>query len=199
VLSVVLGLSVVSAGAFGQDTERRGRKYKAPPPLCHIEVQVFKKATGKPLMNAAVVFNPTMGGKDLGNLEVKTDPDGKAVVDMIPVGATVSVQVIATGYATYAEEFVIDQSSKEIEISLLRPQEQISAYEDNEGKTSTRKAGVQEPKRPTDAAAPAAKPDSPPPASSSGNSAGSSAGSSSGNSTGSSGDSKSGSSTTPKQ
>ncbi len=73
VLSIAL---LASSLAFGQ---YRGRKYKAPPATSRIEVQVTKKFNGKPIPNAAVVFNPTKDGKDLGNLEVKTDPEGKAV------------------------------------------------------------------------------------------------------------------------
>jgi hypothetical protein len=153
VLSLVLGSSLQ---AFAQDAPaRRGRKYKAPPATSHIEVQVLKKHNGKPIMNAAVVFNPSMDGKDEGNLEVKTDPDGKAIIDVIPTGSTVRVQIIATGYATYAEDYVIDQPTKEITISMIRPQAQVSAYENNEGKASTRKAGVQEPVRPNPVTPPA--------------------------------------------
>jgi hypothetical protein len=135
-----------SAQSFGQ---YRGRKYKAPPPTSHIEVQVFKKYNGKPIPNAAVVFNPSKDGKDLGNLEVKTDPDGKAAIDVIPTGSTVRVQVIAEGFSTYGQDYLIDQPSKEISISMLRPQAQISDYEDNSGKAAQRKPGVQEPIRPT--------------------------------------------------
>src|SRR6185312_4622400 len=87
--------------AFGQ---YRGRKYKAPPATSRIEVQVVKKFNGKPIPNAAVVFNPTKDGKDLGNLEVKTDPEGKAVVDIIPTGSTVRIQVIADGFATFGQD-----------------------------------------------------------------------------------------------
>lgn len=137
---------VASTQAFGQ---YRGRKYKAPPPTSHIQVQVTKKYNGKPIPNAGVVFNPTKDGKDLGSLEVKTDPDGKAVIDVIPTGSTVRVQVIADGFATYGQDYVIDQPSKQIDISMLRPRAQVSAYEDNTGKPAERKPGVQEPVRPT--------------------------------------------------
>src|SRR5665213_3385153 len=89
--------------AFGQ---YRGRKYKAPPPTAHIEVQVVKKYNGKPIPNAAVVFNPSRDGKDLGNLELKTDPEGKAAIDVIPIGSTVRVQVIADGFSTFAEDYL---------------------------------------------------------------------------------------------
>ena len=148
---------------LGQDQtpSRRGRKYKAPPETSHIVVQVTKKSNGKPISNAAVVFNPTKDGKDIGSLEVKTDPEGKAIIDVIPTGSNVRVQIIANGFATFAEDYVINESSREIAVAMLRPQEQISAYEDNQGKSSARKAGVQEPPKP---AKPAPQPDSAKPA-----------------------------------
>lgn len=161
-----------SVHAFTQDSPaRRGRKYKPPPDTSHIVVQVTKKATGKPISNAAVIFNPSKDGKDLGSLEVKTDPDGKATVDVIPTGSTVRVQIIANGFATYADDYQINEPSREIPVSMVRPQEQVSAYEDNTGKASSRKSGVQEPVRPTKPApAPEKKPSKPltpmPPASS---------------------------------
>src|SRR5271170_6071071 len=141
---------------------KRGRKYKAPPATSHVEVTVVKKFNGKPIMNAAVIFDSTMDGKEEGNLEVKTDPDGKATIDVIPTGSKVRVQVIAQGFATNAEEYDVSEPTKTISVAMVRPQEQISSYVDNEGKTTTRKPGVQEPIRPT---TPAAKPaPTPPPA-----------------------------------
>jgi len=156
-LALFLCVALVSSlPATAQDTpEKHGRKYKAPPATSHIEVTVLKKSNGKPISNAAVIFDSTIDGKDEGNLEVKTDPDGKAIIDVIPTGSTVRVQVIATGFATYAEEYLISEPNREISISMLRPQEQLSSYQDNQGKTATRKPGVQEPIRPT---APKAKP-----------------------------------------
>jgi hypothetical protein len=150
-LALLLSLALISAGpVFGQDdtTAHRGRKYKAPPATSHIEITVLKKANGKPIMNAAVVFNSTLNGQDEGSMEVKTDPDGKAVLDVIPTGSTVTVQVIATGYATYAKDYLVVEPNREISISMIRPQAQVSAYQDNSGKASTMKPGVQEPIRP---------------------------------------------------
>lgn len=149
-LSLLFAFSLLLACpqlTLGQDqpSSRRGRKYKAPPETSHIVVQVTKRSNGKPISNAAVVFNPSKDGKDIGSLEVKTDPDGKATIDVIPTGSTVRVQIIANGFATFAEDYVISESSREIAVAMLRPQEQISAYEDNQGKSSARKAGVQEP------------------------------------------------------
>ena len=147
--------------ATAQDApEKHGRKYKAPPATSHIEVTVLKKFNGKPISNAAVIFDATMDGKDQGNLEVKTDPEGKATIDVIPTGSTVRVQVLATGFATYAEEYQVTEPSRAITVSMVHPQEQLSSYQDNQGKSATRKPGVQEPVRPTK---PAAKPPAPAP------------------------------------
>ena len=154
---VLVACLALFASTSGFSSQYRGRKYKAPPPTSHIEVQVTKKYNGKPIPNAAVVFNPSKDGKDLGNLEVKTDPDGKAAIDVIPTGSTVRVQVIAEGFSTFGQDYVIDQPSKEIAISMLRPRAQISAYEDNSGKASERKPGVQEPIRPTQTTPPPAQ------------------------------------------
>jgi hypothetical protein len=156
-LALFLCVSLVcSLAATAQDApEKHGRKYKAPPATSHIEVTVLKKFNGKPISNAAVVFDATLDGKDQGNLEVKTDPDGKATIDIIPTGSTVRVQVIATGFATYAEDYQVTEPSRAITISMIHPQEQLSSYQDNQGKTATRKPGVQEPVRPT---TPKAKP-----------------------------------------
>ena len=126
-------------------TPRRGRKYKAPPETSHIEVLVTKTSNGKPITNAAVIFRATRDGKDDGNLEVKTDPDGKATIDVIQTGSKVQVQVFASGYATFADSYQVDGRSREIHVALERPREQVSAYVDNTGKASSRKAGVQEP------------------------------------------------------
>src|SRR5258708_11720878 len=136
--------------AIAQDAPtRHGRKYKAPPATSHIEVTVLKKFNGKPISNAAVIFDATMDGKDQGNLEVKTDPEGKAIIDIIPTGSTVRVQVIAQGFATFAEEYEVSEPSKEISVSMVRPREQSSSYDNNDGEAATRKPGVTQPVRPT--------------------------------------------------
>ena len=163
ILFSALGLCLALPHALlGQDSTdaKRGRKYKAPPATSHIEVTVLKKFNGKPIPNAAVIFNSALDGRDEGNLEVKTDPDGKAVIDVIPTGSTVRVQVIATGFATFADEYVVAEPSRQIAVSMIRPQEQVSSYVDNSGKAADRKPGVQEPVRPT---TPAAKPAPTPP------------------------------------
>jgi hypothetical protein len=139
---------VATAGAQTSpqtDTEQHGRKYKPMPPTSHVVVTVVKGFNGKPLQNAAVIFHATRDGINDGNLEVKTDPDGKATIDVIEVGSEVNVQVIAPGFATSATEMNVDGPSKELTVKLLRPRAQVSTYQDNEGKPDPEKPGVQEP------------------------------------------------------
>jgi len=128
--------------------EKHGRKYKAPPETSHIEVTVVKSFNQKPIDGAHVVFHPVKDGVDEGNLEVKTHQDGKVSIDVIPTGSSVRIQVIADGFATYAEDYVVNEPSREITIAMQRPKAQISTYVDNEGKESQMPAGVQEPIRP---------------------------------------------------
>jgi len=141
--------------------EQHGRKYKAPPDTSHIEVTVLKGFNKKPIMNAAVVFHPTKDGRDEGNMEMKTDPDGKAVIDVIPTGSKVTIQVIADGFATFAEDYVVNEASRQILITMQRPKAQVSAYIDNTGKPAELKPGVQEPVRPKPATATPTTPSAP--------------------------------------
>ncbi len=143
-LMLSLALSLVPGVTSGQRSEH-GRKYKAPPPTAHIVVTVEKGFNGKPLPNAAVVFHAVREGRDSGNLELKTDPDGKATMDVIEVGSHLTVQVIAGGFATYATDFDVTPDGKELLVKLQRPQAQVSEYADNDGRASQTRPGIQEP------------------------------------------------------
>lgn len=148
--SIVAGLLVsatFAAGAHAQSdpSAHRGRKYKAPPPTSHIEVLVLRGYNGKPIVNAAVVFHPVKDDKDEGNLEVKTNGDGKAVIDVIPTGSKVGVQIIADGFATYAEDYQVDETDREITVKMVRPRAQVSTYIDTTGQAAQVQPGVQEP------------------------------------------------------
>jgi hypothetical protein len=138
-----------SGNALGQDS--RGRKYKAPPATAHFVVEVTKASNGKPIVNASVVFHPIKDGKDEGNLEIKSDPDGKATIDVIPIGSQVTVQVFADGFATFAQDYTLTDPEKDIHVKLLRPRAQVSSYVDNDGKPRQIQPGVQEPHRPAPA------------------------------------------------
>ncbi|MGI4853356.1 MAG: hypothetical protein ACRYF4_04810 [Janthinobacterium lividum] len=141
----VAAVLLAAVPAIPGQSERHGRKYKAPPETSHLEVLVVKDTNGKILENAAVIFHPTMDGNDEGNLEVKSGTDGKAFIDVIPTGSDVAIQVISSGYATYAGNLKLSRPSQAITIRMKKPQAQISAYEDVSGEASKRKVGVQEP------------------------------------------------------
>jgi hypothetical protein len=128
------GLVVSLLAAHGQDdTTKRGRKYKSPPPTARVEVTILRDFNGKPIENAAVVFHPMSGEKDEGNMELKTNEDGKAIIDVLPLGDTVRLQVIAKGYQTYGEDYKIDRASLVIEVKMKRPGAQYSIYQAHDG------------------------------------------------------------------
>jgi len=151
-LVAILGLilSSLAAGAQ-QSTSKRGRKYKAPPPTARIEVTLVRDVDGKPVENAAVIFHPLAGEKDEGNMELKTNEDGKAIIDVMPIGDTVWLQIIAKGFQTYGGDYKIDKDQMAIDIRLKRPGEQYSIYKDHP------------PAGDADKAPDAAKPANPPP------------------------------------
>lgn len=138
--AVVVGLVL---GAQAQQ-QGRGRKYKPPPPTCKITVTVLRGYNGKPLENASVVFHPLENGKDKGNLELKTNEDGKVTIDVIPVGDGLRLQVLAPGFQTFGNDYELPGDTKEIEVKMNRPQKQYSIYEkhpdqDGQGSQSTDK------------------------------------------------------------
>lgn len=66
-------------------------------------------------------------------MELKSDDDGKAKLDLLEIGTTVRLQVIAPGFQTYGDEYKIDKENFPIEIRLKRPQEQYSIYKQHDG------------------------------------------------------------------
>jgi hypothetical protein len=126
-------LAVAPLTLPAQQSSDRGRKYKAPPQSSRIEVTVVRDASGKPVESAAVIFHPIQGDRDMGGMELKTDADGKAVIDVIPIGDTVRMQVLAKGFQTYGEDFKIDKDSMTREVRLKRPGEQYSIYKQHSG------------------------------------------------------------------
>src|SRR5580658_7549438 len=132
-----IGLSACSPALRAQDDNQHGRKYKPPPPSAHIEVTVLKDFNGKPVSNAHVIFHPTEGDKDKGSLELKTYDDGKAIIDVIPIGDTVTLQVIADGYQTYGQSYKIDKAEMTMEIRMKRPGGQYTIYKNSDGSSAS--------------------------------------------------------------
>ncbi|MGA7340634.1 MAG: hypothetical protein WBX18_08550 [Terracidiphilus sp.] len=127
-LAVVSFLATAAGLGAQQDDSKWGRKYKVPPLASRIEVTVLKSVNGKPIENAAVIFHPIEGDKDKGALELKTNEDGKAIIDVIPIGDTVRLQIIANGYQTYGQDYKIDKAEMSMEVHLKRPGAQYSIY-----------------------------------------------------------------------
>jgi hypothetical protein len=124
-----LGLIVLSLSAGAQQkTSNRGRKFKAPPPTARIEVTVVRDVNGKPIENAAVIFHAMEGEKDKGNMELKTNEDGKTVIDVMPIGDVVRLQIIAKGFQTFGDDYKVDKPTMAIDIRMKRPGEQYSIY-----------------------------------------------------------------------
>ena len=165
VLMAGFGLVAGSLAAHGQDdsTTKRGRKYKAPPTTAKLEVTILKDVNGKPIENAAVVFHPLVSGKDDGNMEMKTNEDGKAVIDILPLNGMIRLQVIAPGFQTYGEDYKIDKTEMGIEIRMKRPGQQYSIYQPHElsaGGAKSPDAAPAKPSAPPAPAPPASQPQS---------------------------------------
>ena len=73
------------------------------------------------------------GDKDKGALELKSNEDGMVTIDVIPIGDTVRLQVIADGWKTFGDDYKIETDSKEIVVKMKRPTEQYSLYGDGHG------------------------------------------------------------------
>jgi hypothetical protein len=129
-ISLMLGLTAATTTPLlhAQDGTR-GRKYTPPPPVAHVTVTVSRGMNSKPVEGAAVIFHTLHNGKDQGNLEVKTNEEGVAAIDVIPIGDTIRLQIIKSGYQTFGQDYEVDTASKEIAVKLKPPAHQYSSYD----------------------------------------------------------------------
>jgi hypothetical protein len=133
-LTIMVALLVMAAVSLSaQEKTRRGRKYKPPPPTAKVEVTVVRASDSRPIENAAVIFHVDMDG-DKGNMELKTNEDGKSVIDVLPIGSTMRLQIIAKGFQTYGQDYKIDKPEMAFDVKMRRPTEQYSIYKDHDGK-----------------------------------------------------------------
>jgi hypothetical protein len=119
---IVLGLGLVGlAGA--QDDEG---------PTSSLRFIVVRDSDGKPVRNAEVVLHPVKrkGKQDRGEMELKTDAEGKTNVDGIPYGP-LRVQVLAPHFQTFGEDYEINKPEMEITVKLKHPGGQYSVYENH--------------------------------------------------------------------
>jgi hypothetical protein len=103
-------------------------------PTSAVRFVVLRESDGKPVKYAQVVVHPVnRKGKVKGEMELKTDADGKASLDGIPYG-TVQVQVLAKGFQTFGEEYPVNKTEQEIILKLKHPAGQYSIYENHDDK-----------------------------------------------------------------
>jgi hypothetical protein len=110
---------------------QHGRKYKPPPAIAHIEVDVVRVEDGKPVDNASVIFHPLEGERDKGAVELKSNDEGKAVIEVLAIGDRVDLQVIANGFQTYGGECIISKPQMTFQVRLNRPEDQYSIYKNH--------------------------------------------------------------------
>ena len=123
--SIVLGFGLVGL-AWAQDDEG---------PTSSLRFVVVRDSDGKPVRNAEVVLHPVKrkGKQAQGEMELKTDAEGKTNVDGIPYGP-LRVQVLAPHFQTFGEDYEINKPELEITVKLKHPGEQYSIYENRDDK-----------------------------------------------------------------
>ena len=117
-------LALLGVGAAQKDTDDE--------PTAVLNFLVLKEDNGKPVRSAAVIMHPvnTHGKQSRGGLELKTDAEGKTSFEGIPYGK-LRVQVLASGFQTFGEDYDIDKGKMDITIKLKHPQGQYSIYQDH--------------------------------------------------------------------
>jgi hypothetical protein len=102
-------------------------------PLSSVRFVVVRDTDGKPVRNAEVVLHPVKrkGKQADGEMELKTDAEGKASIDGIPYGP-LRVQVLAPHFQTFGEDYEINKPEMELTVKLKHPGGQYSTY-DNHG------------------------------------------------------------------
>jgi Carboxypeptidase regulatory-like domain len=117
-IMLVLGMA---GWAWAQDDEG---------PTSALRFVVVRDSDGKPVRNAEVVLHPVKrkGKQAKGEIELKTDAEGRTNVDGIPYGS-LRVQVLVPHFQTFGEDYVINKADLEITVKLKRPGGQSSVYE----------------------------------------------------------------------
>ena len=119
---IVVGLGIVVL-ARAQDDEG---------PTSSLRFVVVRDSDGKPVRNAEVVLHSVKrkGKQAPGEMELKTDAEGKTNVDGIPYGP-LRVQVLAPHFQTFGEDYEINKAEMEITVKLRHPGGQYSVYENH--------------------------------------------------------------------
>jgi hypothetical protein len=136
-LAFAITILLISTAALGQDDS------------ASLNFVVLRDYNGKPIRNASVVMHPVEknGKQSKGGLQLKTDAEGKTSFDGVPYGK-LRVQVLATGFQTFGQDYDIDKPTIEITVKMKRPVGQYSIYEDHpeDRKDETPKEPEKDPK-----------------------------------------------------
>jgi len=121
-VAIVLGIGMVGL-ARAQDDEG---------PTSSLRFVVVRDSDGKPVKNAEVVLHPVKrkGKQAQGEMDLKTDAEGRTNVDGIPYGP-LRVQVLAPHFQTFGEDYEINKAEMAITVKLKRPGRQYSVYENH--------------------------------------------------------------------
>ena len=127
--SALAGLLLLILCLLGAAVAQRGPN---DDPTATLSFLIVKEDNGKPVRNAAVIMHPvnSHGKQSRGGLELKTDAEGKSSFEGVPYG-TLRVQVLASGFQTFGEDYEIDKAKVDFTIKLKRPQGQYSIYQDH--------------------------------------------------------------------
>jgi hypothetical protein len=120
---LALGVLALTCVAWGQDDEG---------PMSSLQFVVVRDTDGKPVRNAQVVLHPVQrkGKQAQGEMDLKTDADGKTNVDGIPYGP-LRVQVMAAHFQTFGEDYEINKPQMQITVKMKHPGDQYSTYENH--------------------------------------------------------------------
>jgi hypothetical protein len=104
-------------------------------PTASLRFVVVRDSDGKPVRNAEVVLHPVKrkGKQAKGEMELKTDAEGRTNIDGIPYGP-LRVQVLAPRFETFGEDYEINKAEMEIKVKLKHPGGQYSVYENHDDK-----------------------------------------------------------------
>jgi hypothetical protein len=122
----------IALGALGLTSTQLARAQDDEGPMSSLQFVVVRDTDGKPLRNAQVVLHPVQrkGKQAQGEMDLKTDADGKTTVDGIPY-CPLRVQVMAPHYQTFGEDYEINKPQMQITVKMKHPGDQYSTYENH--------------------------------------------------------------------
>jgi hypothetical protein len=144
--ALITGVFLVELGVTLSAVAQEDEQYAA------LAFVILRDYNGKPVKNASVIMHPVRknGKQKNAGLQLKTNTDGKTSFDGVPYGP-LRVQVLAQGFQTFGEDYVVDKPEMEITIKLKRPQGQYSIYDDHpEQKTEEKKEDKKDEPKPAE-------------------------------------------------